>query len=138
MKHSYRSLIVLFTLSFCLQYCCTNQMNREKIKENEQRNNFKKLFPRGMIEANIIPNKIWEKDDKYFCKAMIDRVINTGGGIRPIAESTEYALEIDRTIYKNFEQNIGSMVKSRIVEIPVSMNENLMSRKYKVISVSKN
>ncbi len=128
-------IIVMSIVLF--QYCCSNQLSHKNSDEGEPGKNMIKPFPRGLIEASITPNNITVSNDKYFCEATINKIHNIGGGIRPIAESTEYTFEIEYGLIDEFKSILGTKIKCRIAEVPAGMNSNMMVRKYKIVSKSK-
>lgn len=128
--------IILSTILF--QHCCPNQIGQKNMNEIESNIRRIKPFPRGLIEASITPIEVGKKNDKYFCKATVDTVHNLGGGIRPLAERTNYTFEIENGLAEYFQKMVGTKIKCRVTEVPMGMNSNMTIRKYKIISKSKN
>jgi hypothetical protein len=137
MKKHLISFGIIFMSIVLFQHCCLNQVGHKNSDEKEPRKNIIKPFPRGIIEASITPINITVKNDKYFCEATINKIHNIGGGIRPIAESTEYTFEIEYDLIDDFQAILGNKTKCRIAEVPAGMNSNMVSRKYKIVSKSK-
>ena len=134
----YLKIFGIIVISIVLfQHCCSSQLSHKNSEEGEPRNNMIKPFPRGLIEASITPNKITVSNEKYFCEATINKIHNIGGGIRPLAERTDYTFEIEYGLIDDFQSILGTKIKCRIAEVPAEMNSNIVIRKYKIVSKSK-
>ena len=126
-----------FILSiFLFQGCCSTKNIDNNMNNNSLQQNFKKPFPRGVIETTITVNEVWSNERNNYCKAAINIVHKTGGGIRPIAENTFYTFGVEDELFKQLENEMGKTIKCRIAEVNNSLNND--KHVYKIISILKN
>ena len=125
-------------ISLCIvlfQGCCSSKSISNNMSNNSPQQNFVMPLPRGVIETTITINEVWSNEQNNFCKAAINIVHKTGGGIRPIAENTFYTFRVEDELFEQLENKLGKTIKCRVVEVNNLVNN--ISNKYKIISILK-
>lgn len=137
MKNRAKNVMLIFSffIASSIFQNCSNIENKNMMNDSTlQKQNAS--FPRGIIEITIVPVEIIENEKLIFCKATIDKVHKTGGGIRPVAEKTDYSFEVNQTHKEHLKKNIGTPIRCQIAEIMGGMYPTNAS-KYKIIRIIK-
>ncbi len=131
-----KRLIFYCLVTLAIFSCCSKIENESMAGDKGLQKQVIESVPRGIIEATLIPNEIIEIDKRNICKATINTVHRTGGGIRPIAEKTDYSIEVNQNILEEIKNYIGKPIRCQIAEIPGWMGSG-KSKNYKIIRILK-
>lgn len=93
-------------------------------------------IPRGVIETTITINEVWSNEENNYCKAAVNIVHKTGGGIRPITENTFYTFFTNDELFEQLKNEMGKTIKCRVSEANNLLNN--ITNEYKIISILKN
>ena len=127
--------ICLFLSIIPFQGCCSSQNLNNNISDTKQNKNIVMPFPRGVIETTITLNEMWSNEQNNYCKAAINIVHKTGGGIRPIAENTFYTFVARDELFEQLKNEMGKTIKCRITEVDNLLKNN--TNEYKIITIIK-
>lgn len=135
MKSQIIKFLAIIVFSVLLQQCCTSQ---EGIKE---KNNVpvmktKKQLQRGMVDITYLIKEVFEKENINYCLAKIIKVNGYGGGVKQLAEESEYEFEITKNLIEEIRSKKGETIRSKISSLPEGIGQN-RSVHFKIVSVNK-
>ena len=115
--------------------CSTSQKNEES-ELDDKKLELKKSLPSGMVDATILINRIYDKEDKTFSSAEIVHVHEYGQSVRALSENVIYEFEINSDVLKeiNSEELFGKELRCRLLKLPGTMDRNAPD-KFKVVSI---